>query len=449
MLNIFSGLTIGVSSGSKWGLVCKNTEASIRYGVNTHLGLGTGFSAYNNETGVIDEVVALGFTAWRDNLLWQVFEASPGVYTCTPAGDTQSAELFAGLARNTAQGYGLHLTYGCLYHNSALYGSTPDATWRDHFVDAMEAFALAYVAAGYDPAKLTMEVWNEPSSLGTVFTNVAQADDFGSLITELYPRIKAVDSEIEVIGPAMSDGSWSGNLAWHQAMWGIAGWAQALDAYSDHIYNTGDAAALRYPESFLFKMRAFYDRYLFPAVLADGNSVMPLRVNEFGWDTTTFGATTPAKYYPRALALFSSIPRLREATLYELIDSNTNTFGLSSSLGVRKAQATSVAAILVHLKLATERSYYWCGGSYNNGYHAVLLTTGVSTRRLVVWSLEGDRTTTITVQTQSAGTLSIETIGSTTSTQELVVGLNDVSVDLTDIAKVLYADVAITFPEFT
>lgn len=450
-----NGTVLGMlRHSSSWGLVCENVEAEILYGANTHIGLETGFSAYTDEAGVIDELASLGFTAFRDYVDWTSFEVSAGVYTFNASGDTQSQEFFQALARNASQGYKLTLDFQCAYDNG-LYSALPNGPeWRGHFCDAYASVAQSYISAGYDPAKLIFEVWNEPTFFGTRFDTAAEAPDHANTVIAMRDRMYAIDPQIRVMGPAMIDASWSGNAAWLAGFWSTAGWSAAY-AFSDHIYDNGSAAALRYPERFMSLLRKLYpgldpqnNLSSWKAALAvEGKSTMPIGLTEFGWDTATFTDATAAKYYPRALAMFSALPEVRFLICYELINSQSATWGLETSLGVRKVQGDAVVALLPHLKAARSRHYYWTGGVSTSGFHAVLLKTD-NGQRLVIWSMQGTQTVPLRVHSPGAGLLSVQIVGGAISTTALLQGENIVQIELTDTAKVIYSSLPLTFLDF-
>lgn len=440
-----------------WTLIQSNTENRIRYGANTHFGLN--LAPYTTNIGnAIDQAVSLGFDAIRDNVPWNAFEVSEGVYTFNPSGDTYSQKMFTALSYIQSNDLDIHVTLGALYGN-ALYGvpSGGLAAWSDHFCDAFEYAAQQYLAAGYDPAMLTMELWNEPNTTTqTVYWNDdAEATDLATVMKDFYTRIKAVDPGILVQGVATADGWWyEHNTNWMDNFWGNAGWAGAMDAWSDHLYNSAAALIYRVGESQSWLAAekpdwggGFYKDFLPAAALTDGKSYMPLVINEFGYATAADTDAVIKKILPRAFAVYSTISRMREVTSYELLDSAAGgTYGLCTSVGNVKDQGTSVAAILAHLKRASQRHYFRTD-VYTTGHHAVLLVCPDG-QRLAVWTLAGDTSVDIAVNATLGGTLSIQTIGSTTATQSITAGANTVTLTLTDTAKVIYANVAIEFTEF-
>lgn len=435
-----------------------NTETAIKYGANTHFGLN--YNVYNNDVGaVLDELVSIGMKAIRDNVQWPLFETSAGVYTFNPSGDVYSQNMFEVFAYIKNNSLDVHTTMSCLWGNSAVYADPvlPGglAVWSDHFCDAHESMAQQYIAAGYDPALLTLELWNEPmGNFSSIFSAASAADDMAVFMQDFYARIKAVSSSIRVIGPATADAWWYRlNTGWPQGFWSTPGWTD-MDAWSDHLYNSTQALNLRQPETLYYvdaelngggflRSESGLDRF----ALADGKAKLPLVINEFGFRTNIDTDAVCAKMLPRSFAIYSALKNVQEVTVYELMQSPDTQYGICIAAGNRKVQANAIAAVLVHLNLATKRSYYRTG-AYSTGLHAVILDCPAG-QRLLAWSIQGDTATDIIVNSYSGGgTLSIQTIGGSTTTQGLTLGKNTVSLTLTDTIQALFADVQIDFPEF-
>jgi hypothetical protein len=174
------------------------------------------------------------------------------------------------------------------------------------------------------------EVWNEwDISIGG--TSPGNAESYTKLLARVYPRIKAVDPSIVVLGGAMT----SGGIAkgWLEGML-KAGALKSLDEVSVHTYNYSETGRTRTPEAWAESMNKVQEtlrKY-------SGGKDVPLNVSEMGWPTQIDRRGTPpeisAAYLGRMYLLARSMPWMKGIWWYDFQDDgwrhayNENNFGI-------------------------------------------------------------------------------------------------------------------------
>jgi len=198
--------------------------------------------------------------------------------------------------------------------------------------EAIEGFArYAEFMARHFRGKIRMyEVWNEwDIKIGG--TSPGTAESYAQLLKAVYPRMKAVDPSLLIMGGAMTSGGIK--KGWLDRML-EAGALPSCDAVSIHTYNYSGKDKSRTPEAWAeFCAQA-------EAILRKANSGrdVPLYVTEMGWPThSAANGTSPqlsAAYLARTYLLARTMPYLRGLWWYDFQDDgwraeyNEHNFGI-------------------------------------------------------------------------------------------------------------------------
>lgn len=177
--------------------------------------------------------------------------------------------------------------------------------------DAFVHYAVA-VAQHFKGVVHHYEIWNEwNAGMGSVpRVNTGSALLYATLLSKVHAALKAVDSEIVVLGGAMvgPDPAWSYTL-FH------AGGANMMDGFSVHPYNYPNVPerAIEYLESLEAQAKAL-----------SGGREVPLYVSEIGWPTYLgTGGVAPsvaANYLARFYLLAPMYGYIKGAWWYDLRD---------------------------------------------------------------------------------------------------------------------------------
>jgi Cellulase (glycosyl hydrolase family 5) len=197
------------------------------------------------------------------------------------------------------------------------------------------AFARLLVER-YGNAMTAFEVWNEPDQANEkYFAGPNKAERYAALLAAAYPAIKQANPRVKVLA-----GSLVGSNGVFLRLLYKAGIKGHYDGLAVHFY-TLSLEAVR-------EIRAVQ--------LANGDNT-PLWLDEFGWPDCyprlqiqeEQACVTPAVQAQNITNLFRALSRasyVAAATLYELQDSSSESFGVLTDTGVRKPAFKALAGVL-------------------------------------------------------------------------------------------------------
>lgn len=420
-----------------------NTGAPMPMGFCAHLGM-----SHPTYTGaqVVSAIQTLNGTLWRDEVKWSYAEASRGALAYPGASPYLQR---VNDALNLCAGAGITPQLILNYGNGA-YGSNVPAGYQGGLVlDADEKAGYSaycsYIVNAVGSRCNHWEIWNEWNlSLGS--TTQEATDQAGldvnayvAVMQIAYTAAKAANPNATLIGgvigepydtPARNEGWFNSFLA--------TNWHQYCDEFSFHHYHR-----FSIPERWHDQIQDSISKV---RAVAPGK---PVRLTESGWfngsDASNITEAEAAARYSRFPFLLRCLD-LTGVTFYDLANDGTTTtkeenFGFyTANLGAQKAQAPTVRDALAHIKVATS-GFHYSDAMLNRRVVVMDTATG---QRAACWAVNATGTTTLTVTASAPGTLSIQTMGGTTSTQGIVAGANTVNVTLSDTAKVVFANVPIT-----
>lgn len=282
-------------------------------GACAHFGQGKGLLRSN-----LSMMRQAGITSLRDEVGWRAIEKTKGQLAMPPAWDEFVDEsVKAGIAPLIILDYG-----NPLYDN----GDKPRSA------EAIEAFTkyAEFVARHFHGRVRMYELWNEwDIAIGS--KTPGSADDYVALAKAVYPRIKAADPSITVLGGAPTPGGVkNGWLARVLEKGGL----QYMDALSIHTYTYSESGRARGPEAWAEWMAQVEAM----ARKANGGKDTPIHVTETGWPTQLDRRGTPpevaAAYLARLFLLAKTLPYIKGIWWYDFQDDgwnasyNENNFGL-------------------------------------------------------------------------------------------------------------------------
>lgn len=184
--------------------------------------------------------------------------------------------------------------------------------------EAVEGFAryAEFIVNQFKGKVRLYEVWNE-WDIGIGGTTPGTAETYTRLLKAVYPRMKAIDPGLTVMGGGMTSGGI--RKGWLEQML-QAGALQALDAVSIHTYNYSSPGRGRTPEAwadFVAQAQATIQKH-------SGGKDVPLYVTEMGWPTHQAANGTPpaqsAAYLARMFLLARTLPYLKGIWWYDFQD---------------------------------------------------------------------------------------------------------------------------------
>ena len=206
-------------------------------GVQTHWGNSPLW--YMSAENQFNAIQASGVKFVRDDLLWQNVETTKGTY------DFSYYDTFS----NAMALCGIRILWTLDYGNPSLYGSNPNATWRQAFANYAAAAVTHF--GGHNNI---YELYNEPNS-GFWPTGASNVNQYMALANQAIPAMRAADSNCTIIGPAVSniDTTFQSNcFNYGNAHPGQKGLLDLVDAVSCHPYRSsapetvaGDYATVR------------------------------------------------------------------------------------------------------------------------------------------------------------------------------------------------------------
>jgi len=288
-------------------------EPRFTVGVCTHFGQSKGILPAN-----LSLMRQAGVTAIRDEISWSAVERQKGRYAMP-----ESASSFVNGALDAGIEPLLIFDYGNRFYDN---GDKPLSA------AAIEAFTrYAEFVVRHFKGKLHLyEVWNE-WDIAIGHTAPGSAENYARLLKAVYPRIKAIDRSITVLGGCPTSGGI--RKGWLDQML-AAGALESLDAVSIHTYNYSGQSHARTPEAwaeFVAETERGIRKY-------SHDRDVPIYVTEMGWPTHTGPRSTPpeqsAAFLARMFLLARTMPYVKGIWWYDFQDDgwkadyNENNFGL-------------------------------------------------------------------------------------------------------------------------
>ena len=427
---------------TEFGLVTTGPTGAARpIGFGSHLAL-TGRTY--NATDVCTAVQALNGRINRDEIKWGSVEATRGAYVW-PA-DAQQTKVKDFL--QIASSYGIQ-SMVVLGGSNPNYGYDIPAGYKGGLpLDADEVPGYANFCAyavGQATACSKFEIWNE-FNIGGFATTQEKTDNAGydpalyiNLVKAAYPAIKAVRPDAEVIIGTFPDPYWQNtpNSGWFDSIIGsdVVGYC---DGFSIHHYNG-------------FMRPEYWHDQLFHCIkkIRANAPTHKVYLSESGWyngsDSGSITETEAAARYSRYPFLLRCLD-LAATSFYDLTNDGSDTlkesnFGFyTQNLAAQKAQALTVKDALAHVNASTTAKHY----SDPELMRRIVVMDTATGQRAACWAVNATGNANMTITASSSGTLSVQTMGGTTATQGISAGANNVSIALSDTAKVVYANVPIT-----
>ena len=202
-----------------------------------------------------------------------------------------------------------------------------------------EAYGLfaAKVAERYRGKIAAYEIWNEPNG----FTGYSPKPDpagYVNLMKAAYPRIKAVDPGVIVVGGVLGSGSSWGQLTINPVTFlsqmYANGAAPFFDALSYHPYSWSmkfSAGMLQpgTPVDQLVRMRK--------VMLEQGDGAKKIWVTEYGLPTTRVKESTQAAYISDMISTWRELPYAGPLMLYTTRDVNSNSWHDEERFGIYRS----------------------------------------------------------------------------------------------------------------
>jgi hypothetical protein len=381
----------------------------------------------------------------RDELKWGATEPTRGTYAL-PGVNAQLQKVHD-LCLN-AHTYNI-TPYIVLCSGNSNYGLSEPAGYAGGLPlsgDERNGFAnyCAWVVKQI-PTVSKFEVWNEFNidGLSTTQENTDNAgappEKYLALIKAVYAPLKEARPDAEVIVGTFTDPYWQDTLnsTWMHSLLQL-GAAQYCTAFSIHHYNG-------------FMRPEYWHDQLYRVIsqIRDYAPQHKVYLSESGWfngtDAASITEAESAARYSRYPFLLRCLD-LAGSSFYDLANDGSDVakesnFGFYTiNLGAQKAQAGTVRDALFHVNDAVSAKHY----SDASIMKRVVIMDTASGQRAACWAINNTGTAVLKVLASSPGTLSTQVMGAGTTTEPLVAGENTIVISLSDIAKVVYADVPIS-----
>lgn len=299
----------------------------FQVGVCVHLGP-------NKEpaTPVIELLASHGATSIRTDVKWDAVEKVKGQYSMPAAWD----EVVNASVRNHIEPL-LSLDYANPLYDGNAKPSSPEA------VEAYSRFA-EFVARHFKGKVHFYEVWNE-WDWKTGHFPPGEPEPYVRLLKATYPKLKAVDPSIVVMGGALTImGMQNGFL---DSM--LSGGAeQYMDGLSIHPYGTRDAPSIR--EHQINDAETMLRKY-------NHGADFPIYLSEFSFNTSTSSTgvdpDTSAAYLMQIFFLVRTMPYVKGIWWYDYKDDGTDPTYNEHNYGLFKADMTPKPSVDAFTEVAT------------------------------------------------------------------------------------------------
>jgi hypothetical protein len=294
-------------------------QQSFVSGVCTHFGQNKGDVQAN-----LHLIQQLGVTAIRDEVFWQGVEHQKGQYAIP-----KNSEYYV----TTAVGLGLRPLLSLDYGNPLYdHGDKPTSD------EAIEGYAryAEFVVRHFKGKVSTYEIWNEWNG-GVGKTTPGTPESYVKLLNVVYPRLKAIDSNITIIAGAVSGGGVRG--PWLRQILD-AGALKVSDAISFHQYIFSSKGIGRQPETLLDNINRVEELVRG----YNGGQDFPLFLTETGWPTNTGASgTTPedaGNFAAQTMLLARSLPFLKGVWWYDFQDDGPKPDATEDNFGLVRMDLT-------------------------------------------------------------------------------------------------------------
>jgi hypothetical protein len=324
------------------------TEASQEVDNMFDLGMCTHFS---QQKGIIDlnlqSMKDAGISAIRDEAAWSALERTKGVFSMP--------ERFDSYVKHIDQGdvdVMLILDYANPFYDDGDRPRSPEA---------IEGFCRysEYMAKYFSEHVRWYEIWNEwdiPIGLPERHRkrdgepNRGLPEDYFNLLKEVYPRVKAANPGVTVLGGCPTPGAV--RQGWLEKIIQL-GALDYCDAISIHTYNYGMQGLQRTPEAWhdwMLEVQAMLRKY--------NNGVDPdFYVTEMGWPTHAGErGTSPelsASYLGRLYLLARTMPSFKGLWWYDFQDDGWNAEYNENNFGIVRPDLTPKPAYYVTRDIST------------------------------------------------------------------------------------------------
>ncbi len=343
-----------------------------------------------------------GIGSIRDELSWASVERQRGQLVMQPGRD-------AYLRRATALGIDplLILDYGNPHYDDGAHPRSDDA------IEGFCRYAEFMVRSLGKDVRL-YEIWNEwDIGIGLRKRAHGSAEDYFRLLKAVYPRIKAIDPDVTVLG---AGGPTSGGVdrGWLEDLVKL-GAMRYCDILSIHSYNYSPPGAAGGPEAWarwVEKVQAMLRTY------NDGHDV-PFHITEMGWPSHVGkrgrSAETCAAYLARMFLLARGMPYVRGIWWYDFQNDGWNREHNEHNFGLVRADLTpkpAYHALASVAPLVTRDRYV---GRVETDDEAVIALrfAGLAGETWAIWCAD-DRPRQVVIEKDSAapdGDLSIAEVG--------------------------------------
>ncbi|MDR3465941.1 MAG: hypothetical protein P4M07_08370 [Xanthobacteraceae bacterium] len=319
ILGFAAALSPAIPIGTPHAQELRRLDQRFLLGVGTHQGMGGPESRRGYVPAIsIEQIKALGVTAFRDDFSWSDFELPDRRRTFTPLLGRLETQIKADVAIPL-------LILGSGHPKVA--NSSPPTTdeARQRFVDYAVAAATAVV--GRHPL---FELWNE-WNIAARQNPAFNVENYVALAKAVRPAVKrAAPGAPFLVGAIGDDPGWR----WTDSLL-RAGLLADADGISVHLYNHCAAPARRTAAELIERLTAFHalvDR-------ASGAPDYPVYVTEAGWPTVTGKCAVSAQAEADNMAQLvlwaaTASPWLKGLWLYELKDSGTDPRELEDNFGL-------------------------------------------------------------------------------------------------------------------
>jgi hypothetical protein len=204
---------------------------------------------------------------------------------------------------------------------------------------SMATFAdfCAKVAKRYKGKISAYEVWNEPNGI-QFWRPAPDAAAYTSMLRAVYPKIKAVDSRVTVIGGVLGSvadlGTWLINPVTFLNQMYAAGAKNNFDAISFHPYQytlkfSDGVLTQNSPVNQLMQMRQ--------AMVGNGDAAKKIWASEYGQPVAGSSEATQSDFIADIMTKWQEMPYTGPLLMYTLLDKNTGSSDVEDTFGIYRS----------------------------------------------------------------------------------------------------------------
>lgn len=298
--------------------LCNLLTAQTQIGTSVHFAFGQG--KLEDNLALIKQA---GIRFVRDEYNWSSVEGKKGEYVIDP-------RFTRWIEKTHAAGMTplVVLCYGNPHYEGGSYPTTPES------IEAYTRYAEAVVRS-MPNQKRYVEIWNEwDGGCGMDKRHgKGNVDAYVALIKAVYPRLKAIDPDITVLG-----GSFCSVGVLESAL--KKGLANSCDALSLHTYNYEEVLSAGAPEDWAARMERV--NQMLTAYYPGKNP--RLFVTEMGWPTHigAMGSTEvmQAAHASRFAFLAATTPNLECAAWYDFQNDGNDCYSSENNFGLVRSDLT-------------------------------------------------------------------------------------------------------------